>query len=241
MTDPRPCAWCGAAIEIPRRDARFCGVRCRQAAWRFGRQVGQATAADRPMRFAYADPPYPGKAGLYPERREVDHAALVARLREGYPDGWALSTSSGALLDVWRLCPDARLAVWVRPIRPTRSALPLDAFEVLLIAGGRPLPTEDPQRITNVLDYRGRFRAHPDAVIGMKPPAFATWMFEQLGARAGDELVDLYPGSGAIGRAWDRFTADPSPAPGGDGSRRTSGDTSPAAEGDTSREALSDG
>ena len=30
-------------------------------------------------------------------------------------------------------------------------------------------------------------------------------MFGQLGARGGDELVDLYPGSGAIGEAWRRY------------------------------------
>jgi hypothetical protein len=29
--------------------------------------------------------------------------------------------------------------------------------------------------------------------------------WDQLGARAGDELVDLYPGSGAIGEAWRRY------------------------------------
>jgi hypothetical protein len=32
------------------------------------------------MRFAFADPPYPGNAGHYPERQEVDHARLIARL-----------------------------------------------------------------------------------------------------------------------------------------------------------------
>ena len=41
----------------------------------------------------------------------------------------------------------------------------------------------------------------------MKPPQFAVWMFCQLGARLGDELVDLYPGSGAIAEAWRRYTA----------------------------------
>ncbi|MGA2924417.1 MAG: hypothetical protein ABSG43_00270 [Solirubrobacteraceae bacterium] len=42
----------------------------------------------------------------------------------------------------------------------------------------------------------------------MKPPQFAVWMFEQLGACAGDELVDLYPGSGAVGMAWSRYVAE---------------------------------
>lgn len=42
----------------------------------------------------------------------------------------------------------------------------------------------------------------------MKPPQFAVWMFQQLGARAGDELVDLCPGSGAISEAWCRYTGN---------------------------------
>ncbi len=48
-------------------------------------------------------------------------------------------------------------------------------------------------------------RAFPGAIVGMKPPQFAVWMVCQLGARSGDELVDLYPGSGAVGEAWRRY------------------------------------
>lgn len=43
----------------------------------------------------------------------------------------------------------------------------------------------------------------------MKPPEFSVWMFRLLGARRGDELVDLFPGSGAVTRAWERYTAPP--------------------------------
>jgi len=53
----------------------------------------------RPLRLAYADPPYPGKAYLYRDHPdyggEVDHAELIERLA-AY-DGWALSTSAAAL------------------------------------------------------------------------------------------------------------------------------------------------
>ncbi|MGO9790510.1 MAG: hypothetical protein ACLP8S_13745, partial [Solirubrobacteraceae bacterium] len=48
-------------------------------------------------------------------------------------------------------------------------------------------------------------RAFPGAIVGMKPPQVAVWMLTQLGARSGDELVDLYPGSGAVGEAWRRY------------------------------------
>jgi hypothetical protein len=46
----------------------------------------------------------------------------------------------------------------------------------------------------------------------MKPPQFAVWMFSQLGARPGDQLEDLFPGSGAIGEAWRRYAGVDKPA-----------------------------
>lgn len=61
---------------------------------------------------------------------------------------------------------------------------------------------------------RGHYTA-PDSeiptkgtVIGAKPAAFAYWMFRLLGARIGDTLDDLYPGSGGIARAWDHYQQD---------------------------------
>ena len=36
----------------------------------------------------------------------------------------------------------------------------------------------------------------------MKPARFVAWLFAELGARPGHELVDIYPRSGAISRAW---------------------------------------
>ncbi len=55
------------------------------------------------MRLAYADPPYPGCAHLYPEKTEVDHVTLIAQLCEY--DGWALSTNENALQDLLALSP----------------------------------------------------------------------------------------------------------------------------------------
>jgi hypothetical protein len=162
------------------------------------------------LRLAYADPPYPGKAGLYPEGEEVDHRALVARLVAEFPNGWALSTSASALQAVLALCPaDVRICSWHRQIRRTRSRRPLSAWEPLIVHGGRELPTNVTQTATDALAYAGRYRTFPGAMTGMKPPQFAAWMFAQLGALPGDELVDLFPGSGAVSRAWERYTRQP--------------------------------
>lgn len=43
-------------------------------------------------------------------------------------------------------------------------------------------------------------------VTGAKPAAFSRWMFDLLGAQAQDELVDVFPGSGGVQRAWEQFT-----------------------------------
>lgn len=160
------------------------------------------------MHFAYADPPYPGKAHYYAEGQEVDHASLLEQLTAGYPDGWALSTSSVALAGVLRLCPPGvRVCAWVKSPRRTRSSGPHDAWEALLVAGGRPLRVDVVHDVENALVYRGRYRAFPGAMVGMKPPQFAEWMFRQLGASRGDRLHDLFPGSGAVTEAWLRYVA----------------------------------
>lgn len=218
----RVCEWCRGPIAVElRADAEVCGVVCRKRRWRFrqasrgdrdgtrpGRPRRGGTRPPGPARFAYADPPYPGKAGYYPERQEVDHAELVAELEAGWPDGWALSTSAAALRDVLALCPrSARVCVWRRRVRPARSRRPLSAWEPLIVVGGRELATDATQEVLDVLDYRGRYDSFPDALVGMKPPEFAVWMFRQLGARPGDELADLFPGSGAIARAWDLYAS----------------------------------
>lgn len=219
LRDPakRLCQWYleagyseGCKVSIPaqaRRDSKFCSKRCRQASWRFriGRSDIQATG--RPMRFAYADPPYPGKSKYYAERREVDHASLLERLRLEHPDGWALSTSAEALRDVLLLCPPSvRVCAWFKGPRPTKSRRALVSWEPLIVFGGRPLCADVVCDVADGLIAQGRYRAFPGAMIGMKPPAFAEWMFRQLGASRHDRLDDLFPGSGAIGVAWARYT-----------------------------------
>lgn len=183
---------------------------CRKRRWRFQNGVldgpvpSRSTAAARDAsprlaaaaaRFCYADPPYPGNAGRYAEHQEVDHGALVTYLEAQYPDGWALSTAARSLRDVLLFCPPStRVCVWRRRVRFTRSKRALSAWEPLLVVGGREHPTDATQTLLDdlqtddvllddVLDYRGRYGSLTGALVGMKPPPFAAWMFGQLGAR----------------------------------------------------------
>lgn len=209
----RLCAWCEGAIRtMARRDAKYCSTRCRQASHRFGSGLRLRVASREPLRLAYADPPYPGKAGLYAGHPdfagEVDHAELVARLVEEFPDGWALSTSAEALREVLAWCPaHVRVAAWLRGERPARSFRPLSSWEPVIYAGGRAYPSAVDARRVDSLAYVARARTtDPRRVIGAKPAEFCWWMFDLLGALPGDELVDLFPGSGGVARAWARYS-----------------------------------
>jgi hypothetical protein len=216
----RVCDWCQGPIPArARRDAVCCSVRCRQARHRFTRDVGHARAVTggRPLRLAYADPPYPGMAYLYrghPDYAgEVDHAALIRRLADEY-DGWALSTSAAALPAVLGMCPPGvRVASWHRGPRMTASKWPLHAWEPVIYHGGRPL--YGPFRTDSLVCGVSPLTTLPSRVTGTKPAEFIRWVFELLGAQRGDTFDDLFPGSGVVGRAWQLYVA---PGP-GDASR----------------------
>lgn len=159
------------------------------------------------MRLAVADPPYPGNAHLYeghPDYAgEVDHVALIASL--GAYDGWALSTSAAALRDLLPLCPpEARVLAWVKHSVNV-------SWEPVIVVSARP-PTGVRDWI-QVEPDSFQWRPKPDGyVIGQKPLPFCLWVFAWLGAQPDDDLDDLFPGSGAVGRAWEKYRSqDPLP------------------------------
>lgn len=223
----RLCGWCSAPLFDVR--ARYCSKLCRQTAWRAKCRAELLATADRPIRVAYADPPYPGRAAKYYLHEptfggEVDHRELIARLVAEYPDGWALSTAADALREVLPLCPEStRVCSWSKPhgVPPTTRGLH-NTWEPLLVCGGRQLPP-------GVRDSLSALPARGGGDLpGRKPLAFVGWLFRCLGLRAGDTLDDLFPGTGVVGRAWAAASAG------------ALADASPRGIGDASPEALRD-
>ena len=155
------------------------------------------------MRFAYADPPYIGLAHLYPEKAEVDHGELIERLVDEYPDGWALSLHSPSLKIILPMCPDdVRVMAWVKPFCSFKPGVGVAyAWEPVIVRGGRKRTRE---QIT-VRDWVAVNITLQRGMIGAKPDNFCFWLFQVWNAQEGDELCDLFPGSGAVGRAWGRF------------------------------------
>ena len=75
----------------------------------------------------------------------------------------------------------------------------------------------------------------PGRVIGTKPAAVCRWIFTLLGAGPGDILDDLFPGSGAVSRAWAAYTGqEPSSPAAVYASCKARADASPPAASDSS-------
>lgn len=155
------------------------------------------------MRIAYADPPYPGCAHRYVEKREVDHGELIARIDRDY-DGWILHTSSTALRVVLLLCPpDARVMAWVKPFAAfKRNVSVAYAWEPVIVKACRK-PVVSHRVVMR--DWFSCSITLKKGLCGAKPPALVRWLFEMVGAEPQDELHDLYPGTGIVGMTWESW------------------------------------
>jgi hypothetical protein len=192
--------------------ARFCGRKCRQAAHRLRRRrtTEQGPAENGGgLRFGYADPPYLGLSSKYYGDEpsfagEVDHVALIASLTAAY-DGWALSASVRSLRVLLPLCPEsARVCAWVKPHGASKQTRgPHNCWEPVIVVPGR-------RRQPGTRDWLSALPARGGGTLpGRKPIAFCAWLFELLGMQPGDELDDLFPGSGIVGRAWAELSLTP--------------------------------
>jgi hypothetical protein len=155
------------------------------------------------VKFAIADPPYPGQAAKHyshdPRCAEVDHAALLARLDADYP-AWALCTSSVALREVLAVSPlGTRVGAWVKPFASFKKGVdPAYAWEPVLFKTARKW-SRDQHTVRDWVSCEITLRK---GLAGAKPPAFCWWLFDLLGCEPGDEIHDLYPGTGAVTQAW---------------------------------------
>lgn len=177
------------------------------------------------MKFAYADPPYLGLAEYYkayhPDWKiwnSIDaHKELIDRLVADYPDGWALSLHEKSLRHILPLCPEgARVGAWLTKtprLSGSKSVGVSKYFEPLIWTGGRKYGahrTPDFVVAQNLSPKTGRIIGKIKredirdgrAFLGQKPIRFCKWVFDLLGADRGDEMHDLFPGSGAVSAAW---------------------------------------
>jgi len=142
------------------------------------------------VRFAYADPPYIGQALRHysadPQCAEVDHLELIL---PACPRGY-------------------RVGVWVKSFCAfKRNVRPAYAWEPVIFWGGRnpmnghraAIPERNGAQTTPK-----EFIIEPitlrKGLVGAKPERVCRWILDLLNFLPGDELVDLYPGTGIMGK-----------------------------------------
>lgn len=169
-------------------------------------------------KYAFADPPYLGTAkkiygDLHPEAAEYDrpetHRALIERLVAEFPDGWVLCLNSGNLRTILPMCPeDVRVGAWVKPFAVFKKGVnPGYCWEPAIFRGGRRRAQKQEWEPT-VRDYLSHSASLKGRGLkGAKPEAFCEWVLALLGFQPGDEMVDLFPGTGVMGRVAAQWQA----------------------------------
>jgi hypothetical protein len=129
------------------------------------------------------------------------HRELVARLVDEF-DGWAIAMVPDNLHEYLPMVPRrTRVAVWHNPMTMPAGQHPRRRWEPVLVYvpdGRRRVrdvagpPVVDVLTVTHELEKRKGFA-------GAKPRAWTRWVLGMLGYDPdADEVVDLFPGSGAV-------------------------------------------
>lgn len=161
------------------------GLKARASRW-YGN--GQRSATDRP-------------ADVHPEADEWDnplrHQRLLCDLFGQY-HGFAIATSPDGIAAYGSLPAAMRIMAWVKPNAQPGAHRLRSQWEVVLL-----YPPEGRRSnrgvgmVSDVLIEPAPRRGF----IGSKPPAWTRWVLEAMSYEDGDEVDDLFHGSGAVAAA----------------------------------------
>lgn len=166
----------------------------------------------KPLRAAYADPPYLGLAAafygkMHPDAAEYDkpetHRRLIERLSDEY-DCWAMSLQSNALHTILPMCPpDVRVMAWTKGFAAFKPGVKTAhfAWEPVIVRGGRPRA----ERLHCVRDWIQESMTLKRGFQGAKPERFCFWLFDVMNLQPTDDFCDVFPGSGAVTEAWHKW------------------------------------
>lgn len=126
------------------------------------------------------------------------HRALLEQLLDEF-DGWAIATTPDGL-EAYRPIPaGARIMAWIKPnARPAQNRI-WSTWEPVITyvppARRSALANPDLGRVRDTLQAT----TPKSGFVGAKPAAWTRWILDALGYdHETDELVDLFPGSGAV-------------------------------------------
>lgn len=152
---------------------------------------GPRAASDSPVADFHAD------AGAWDDLSE--HRRLIERLVDEF-DGFAIATTQDGL-DAYRPMPiGAHTGVWYRPTALPGGSRIMNRWEPVIFFVPEERRGRGGLQVSDVLVAN----APRVGFVGAKPPEWTRWVLDMLGYDAGvDELVDLFPGSGAVSAAAD--------------------------------------
>lgn len=157
------------------------------------------------MKFAYADPPYLGCGSLYAAHHAEAHAwddpethrRLIERLTDEFPDGWAMSASVPSIPTLVTMLPMHRQCAWVKPFAVFKPNVGVAyAWEPVFLVGGRRRTRQQP----TVRDWFACEITLRKGLVGAKPAPVVHWILDLLNVQRGDQVDDLFPGTGVVGR-----------------------------------------
>jgi hypothetical protein len=94
------------------------------------------------------------------------------------------------------------VAAWVKPFAVFKPNVnPAYTWEPVIFRGGR----KRDRTVATVKDHVSASITLQRGLVGAKPETFSFWLFGLLGMEAGDELADLFPGTGGVTAAWQRW------------------------------------
>jgi len=94
---------------------------------------------------------------------------------------------------------------WVKPFAAfKRNVSVAYAWEPVLVKAARP-----PEVTGNMVgrDWISEPMTMSRGLVGAKPTAVCEWAFAMAGALPEDDLIDLYPGTGAVAASWEKWRA----------------------------------
>lgn len=152
------------------------------------------------------------RADIHPEAAKWDdlnaHRELLLHLVENF-DGWAIATTPDGLGAYYPLPMNAQIMCWHRPNAMPGGGRLLERWEAVIVYIPEERRTRAGARVSNVLIENAPSARHGRrSFVGSKPAEWTRWVLDALGYDAGtDELVDLFPGSGAVRAAADGMLA----------------------------------
>jgi len=185
------------------------------------------------MKLCIADPPYlgravrwygaggcgdgygKGQADNHPNAAKWDnpqaHIELVNDLQTNY-DGWAVALSVHSLSTYLSVIDTnsrngIRVCVWYKPSASPSGSRVGNHWEPVIIK----VPLDRKGRTPELADTRDVLIANPNrkGFIGSKPIEWTHWVLDLMGFQLGDEVTDLFSGSGSVGQAIALYKQQP--------------------------------